>query len=268
MKKTVRGIVYQGCVICLWATTCLAQAQFLSPQITLKANELSLVTLNIQGGKEYKINSVIMFYDSVDDTTSVEVKFSEPLIEEDTTKEVLKKIRMTALPSNTELTPSRLEGGGSRKTLTFAVSNASSLSVNDVEVKVCLTGIKFEEQSGEKSLCGQGELLRRENKERIAELKKQQLEALKSAKTSEEKNIFASGFVAKGEGKNSEGGTEIHLNSQELNIPGLTASLHLKKNTAEKADPKSFDATVTYRYTYLWGRDKLRQIKKGCVPPV
>jgi len=91
---------------------------------------------------------------------------------------------------------------------------------------------------------------------------KEMLEKLdETPKTSTEKNIFASGFTAKGEGAKTEGGAEINLNSPDLGIPGLTTSLHLKKSTAEKADPKAFDLGLTYRTLFIFGRKQIEDLR-------
>ena len=108
-------------------------------------------------------------------------------------------------------------------------------------------------------LCGTGKFI---TEETVEELYNQALGVLESTpKTSEEKNIFASAFAANGNSGDTEGGAELNLNSNDLGIPGLIASAHLNKTTAENADPRYFDAGLTYRKTFIRDRKEVVAIK-------
>jgi hypothetical protein len=80
-------------------------------------------------------------------------------------------------------------------------------------------------------------------------------------KSSNEKNIFASGFVATGAG-NSQGGGNLSFNP-DLGIPGMTAFVNLNKTTVEKGDPKVFNGGARYQTVLPWGRKEIRQMAEA-----
>jgi len=75
----------------------------------------------------------------------------------------------------------------------------------------------------------------------------------KAGKSSQEKNIFASGFVTTASNGNTQGGADIHLQT-DLSVPGLRSFLNLVKTTADGSDAKNFEAGGTFRNTFLLGK--------------
>ena len=73
-----------------------------------------------------------------------------------------------------------------------------------------------------------------------------------AAKSSQEKNIFASGFVTTASSGDTQGGADIRLNT-DLGVPGLKAFLNIKKTTADGSDAKNFESGGTFRSTILLG---------------
>jgi hypothetical protein len=71
-------------------------------------------------------------------------------------------------------------------------------------------------------------------------------------KSSTEKNVFASGFVATGSGT-AQGGGNISLNP-DLGIRGMTAFVNIDKATVPKGDPKSFNGGIGYQSVLPWWR--------------
>ena len=135
------------------------------------------------------------------------------------------------------------------------------LQTEDKQVTVCFTTVFFGDKKDTpvRGLCGSGPILKDADAVK-AETDVAIQEAKKTEKTSDEKNIFASGFVAKGSGANTEGGAEIHLNSTDMGIPGLNAFAHLDKTTAANADPKHFSLGLKYTGTYLLNPSQIKQI--------
>jgi hypothetical protein len=105
-------------------------------------------------------------------------------------------------------------------------------------------------------VCGTGDLITPANINAKLALQLKKLEDTPEAKSSDEKNIFASGFTTKGDGEDVEGGAEIHLNTS-LGIPNLFAALHLLKGTGENSDPKNFELELKHRTTFIFGRKSL-----------
>lgn len=140
----------------------------------------------------------------------------------------------------------------------------TKLTTEDTVFRICFAKLNYTDAGSPKTttapVCASIDPLTPAN----VKLKKALLleELKKTPKTSEEQNIFASGFVAKGESGDAEGGAIINLNG-DLGVRGLSAMMRLNKATAENADPKNFEAGLTYRSTYLFGRanrDKIRAL--------
>lgn len=132
----------------------------------------------------------------------------------------------------------------------------TKLTPEDTVFRICFAKLNFTDAAGANKtttapVCASIDPLTPEN----VKLKKALLleELKKVPKTSEEQNIFASGFVVNGEGGDAEGGAFVNLNGN-LGVPGLSAMMRLKKTTAESADPRHFETGLTYRSTYLFGR--------------
>src|ERR1044072_7485449 len=128
-----------------------------------------------------------------------------------------------------------VEGTGDVNELRIRIPQDFNLDA-DAQVSVSFKELFFNKADGKRiraeNLSGEGTIQKTAADARVEQQKV--LEELKKVpKVSSEKNIFASGFVANGSGSDAEGGTEIHLNSNDLGIPGLFASMHLLKTTAE-----------------------------------
>jgi hypothetical protein len=80
-------------------------------------------------------------------------------------------------------------------------------------------------------------------------------------KNSNEKNIFASGFVATGSGS-AQGGGNISLNP-DLGIPGMTSFLNINAASVAKGDSKVFNAGVAYQNVLPWGRADVAAMAKA-----
>ena len=83
-------------------------------------------------------------------------------------------------------------------------------------------------------------------------------------KSSTEKNVFASGFVATGSGA-AQGGGNISLNP-DLGIRGMTAFVNIDKATVAKGDPKSFNGGVGYQSVLPWWRGDVFAMAKADDP--
>lgn len=206
--------------------------------------------------EEYKISTVS--FKSFPGQTYIDVRFSDRLDKKHPEDLNPTNTQIKTAPSNGPITVALIISRDpiSPRNLRITFASSPAIPGTDNQVQVCFTKLNFLDAAGKphattSSVCGTGNILNPENI--AAELEKQYEVLLQTPKSSTEKNIFASGFVAKGSGNTSEGGAEIHLNSNDLGIPGLTASLHLDKTTADKADPKAFQSGLTYRSTFLIG---------------
>ena len=176
-------------------------------------------------------------------------------------------ITIKALPSNKPIKPTSVtrEPGSLQEVLITYDFAETAPDLKDTQVNICFNSlhvvISDKSQTIKGPICGTGDILTPDN---IDAQKQSTLEALKKTpKSATEKNIFASGFASKGENKDSQGGAEIHLNSNDLGVPGLFASFHLVKSTADAADAKNFESTLTYRQTYIIGRGDVEKMRES-----
>jgi hypothetical protein len=198
----------------------------------------------------------------------VEVRFSAPLDRAHSEDLNASNVTVKTLPSGTPLTVktvSRVGGTPRRLQIFFTPATLPAGSASDSQIEVCFATLHFVASDGSPAttsspLCEKGTILNSANV--AAELERQFQVLAKTEKTSEEKNIFASGFATKGEGGNAEGGAEINLNSNDLNVHGLTAFMRLKKATAENADPKNFEVGLNQSTTNLIGKGDLALIRQ------
>jgi hypothetical protein len=143
------------------------------------------------------------------------------------------------------------------------------ITEDNISFQLCFARLSFQNAAGvnqmrTEPLCTTLDLTNPRNIE--ARLAAELAKLKEVPKTSEERNIFASGFTSTGAGEETEGGAEINLNPK-FGIPGLTAVLHLKKSTAEKADPRHFSLGANYRSFYLFGGESHRQINNILAKP-
>ncbi len=89
-------------------------------------------------------------------------------------------------------------------------------------------------------------------------------EAAKTENSADQKNIFTGINVADPSGQGAQGNAEIHLNGT---LPGLGNALkisaNLIKSSADNADPKEFDVSVTFRKQHLFVASATRNVIKA-----
>jgi hypothetical protein len=125
-------------------------------------------------------------------------------------------------------------------------------------VQICFASVTYtmaqDEQTTTGEICGAVSA-------DIRSAKTAALERLsKIPKRSNEKDIFASGFVTMA-GSESQGGADISLNP-DFKIPNLTSFLNIKKTTTDEGDPKHFEGGVRYRGVLPWGRGHLNELAR------
>ena len=225
---------------------------------------LACVSARAQTPEELKITSAQL--DTIASKLVAEVLFSanlDPGHPEDLNDN---NAKVRALPSNMDLKVGDIKRviAAPRRLQIFFTAGQADPPTTETDVRVCFTQLHFIAADGTASVgsdvCGEGMILNFAN--RAAALNKQFEVLSKTEKSSEERNIFASGFVANGEGGDAEGGAEINLNSNDLGVRGLTAFMRLKKATAEEADPKHLEFGINQSTTSLIGRSSLTEIRR------
>ena len=222
--------------------------------------------------KEYKISLVTFTFIRQSGDVFVDVTFSDNLdLTQTQDLSVANIISIKAQPSGTEVTPLPGTGGNvqvlpfSQRKLRITIDQTKKLPTDaDNKVDICFREIHFidaDQTTHSSGVCGTGDLLNPANLKAKLAMQLKKLEDTPEAKSSDEKNIFASGFTTKGEGNDAEGGAEIHLNSKDLGVPNLFASLHLLKGTGENADPKNFELELKHRTTFIFGANKLAEAR-------
>lgn len=222
------------------------------------------VVARAQTTEELKIDRLQL--DTVASKLVVEVRFTAELdlghpedLNDDNAK-------VTTLPGAMGLAAGDIDRvfGTPRRLQIFFTAGQADPPTTETDVRVCFTQLHFVATDGTasvaKNVCGEGRILNFANR---ADALNEQFQVLsKTEKTSEERNIFASGFVANGEGEDAEGGAEVNLNSNDLGVRGLTAFMRLKKATAEEADPKHLEIGINQSTTSLIGRGSLAEIRR------
>lgn len=211
------------------------------------------LTASARPAEEYQIKSAVFY--NFPSEKRIAVEFTDPLDQRHPEDLAVANVEVHSMPSNTRIDVDRVQrrGGSPRDLKIVALTTPPA---TDDKVQVCFTRLNFRTAGRQahpttSQICFTGDMATPAN---IAARLEKDFEVLQQTpKTSDEKNIFASGFASKGEGESSEGGAQINLNSNDLGIPGLFVSMHLDKTTADNADPKHFDAGITYRSTYLFG---------------
>jgi hypothetical protein len=242
MQLRVRLIV--GCLLVLFAASLLANAQ--------------------PATGDYKISRAR--FTNFPKDKYVDIRFTDPLDQSHTEDLAATNVQIESLPSNTAITVENIgRVFGSPRDLRVTVSAGTSTPATDDKLQVCFAKLNFLDAAGKAhpttaQVCSTGDVVTPSN---VGDKLEQQFQILQQTpKTSDEKNIFASGFAAKGNGNKTDGGAQINLNSNDLGIAGLFVSLHLDKTTALNADPKYFEAALTYRSTYLFGASGADETRK------
>lgn len=197
-------------------------------------------------------------------TFEVRVVFTNPLAPRVPENTVVSNITVTTAPSGIPLVVKRAFQEGSLEEV-FVELDPSVLPGEDGQFVICFNTLRFRNSQDPSNtitktrVCLTGDI--EDAEKTMVRLEQLFTDLGEVPKSSTEKNIFASGFVAKGEGEGSEGGGTLNLNSNDLGVPGLTAFTHLKKTTAENADPKHYDVGLNYRSTLLVHRKTLGDIR-------
>ncbi|MGO9085914.1 MAG: hypothetical protein ACLQBK_11860 [Candidatus Sulfotelmatobacter sp.] len=149
---------------------------------------------------------------------------------------------------------------GTRKAIQVVFAGSPPTDVTDA--KVCFHRLTFLDAQGKNhdasEVCTSVSV---ETTSTIASQKQQALDDLKKVpKTSQEKNIFASGFITTAS-NGSDGGANVNLNSNDLGIPGLTAFWHLDKTTSTGGDPKNFEAGMNLRNVLLFAKADVQKMQ-------
>jgi hypothetical protein len=220
-----------------------------------------------QTADDFKIDSVRLNPVITGSDVFINVRFSGRLDTSHSEDLVTSNVSVKTLPSNTPVAVRSVGRVGAARLLQLNLGPPPlpAAAAHDTEVEVCFTTLNFIPSAGGTAattspVCGKGMILSPANV--AAELDKQFEVLSKTEKTSEERNIFASGFVANGEGGDAEGGAEVNLNSNDLGVRGLTAFMRLKKATAEEADPKHLEIGINQSTTSLIGRGSLAEIRR------
>jgi hypothetical protein len=164
-------------------------------------------------------------------------------------------VTVEALPSKAMLTVIDIKRlGGDPTELELALSGDAALS--DVQLKLTINrALNFRDGQGARLVNGPftfTSTLIKDSRTLQDAMQKLVDEMTRAGKSSQEKNIFASGFVTTG--GQTQGGADINLNSVDLGVPGLTSFMTLRKTTADGSDPKNFEAGATFRATFLRGQ--------------
>jgi hypothetical protein len=194
-------------------------------------------------------------------------------------------IRITFLPSGRVVPQSEIVAadtvfiaGFNRQVLQIVLTSAATTkpAPGDNQVQVRFQTLHFLDTGATASVTktgvtGTGPIFDATN---INDLVDATTEALKnavaSAKTSEEKNIFAAlnVTVPSGGGGDTEGSGDIIINRNLQSLPfgqglfdRLNFGLKLKKASEEKADPRHFETGLTFRKTFLINRAKIEAVK-------
>jgi len=218
--------------------------------------------------KEYKISLVTLTFVRATGDVYLDVTFTDNLdLTQVSDLSVTNIISIKTQPSGIDLTPLPGNAGniqtvlGNPRKLRIQIDQTKRLpAVNDMTVDICFREIHFIDADMTphvNGVCGTGDLITGANLKSKLAMQVKKLEDTPDAKSSDERNIFASGFTTKGEGEDAEGGAEIHLNTKDLGVPNLFASLHLLKGTGENADPKNFELELKHRTTFIFGRKNL-----------
>lgn len=221
-----------------------------------------------QTAGDFKIDSVRLNPILPGSDVFINVRFSESLDAGHSEDLLTSNVTVKTLPSDTTLAVRSVgRAGGTARLLQINLGPPPlpAATSGDTEVEVCFATLNFINSddgatAAASRVCGKGMILSPAN---VADELEKQFEVLsETEKTQEERNIFASGFVANGEGGDAEGGAEVNLNSNDLGVRGLTAFMRLKKATAEEADPKHLEIGINQRTTSLIGRGSLGEIRR------
>jgi hypothetical protein len=216
---------------------------------------LACGALTAQNPKEFAIGSM----DAVIKGSNkfLDVFFTQPLDAAHAEDLAATGVTVEALPSKTALTVTGIKRlGGDPTEVEISLSGAAAPS--DVQVKLTINRtLNFRDGQNAHPASGPftfTSTLIKDAKTLQDAMQKLVDDMTKAGKSSQEKNIFASGFVTTASGGQTQGGSDIHLNSMDLGIPGLKSFLNIQKTTSDGSDAKNFEAGGTFRSTLLLGK--------------
>jgi hypothetical protein len=196
-----------------------------------------------------KPNSATLFWlaDQGDHGRFAQVEFSQGLSQLPS----VGQIHLTAKPSNTPLVVSnpRFPAGTSTKIeVDWTLDNLPKKDDTEFTIKIDQVTTSTGTAS---NLEANGPLYQRANVQTFIDAQKKAFDdAIAVAKTSEEKNVFATLSVSAPTSGSAAGDADIHLNRWVGQ--NVFLSLALNKSSAEAADPKHFDTSVTFRKVFLF----------------
>jgi hypothetical protein len=192
----------------------------------------------------------------------IRVDFSDPH-SDDKRDLSFANVSVTTTPSNKALALTKngtFEAGfGQNQVATFELSSEAVTPPGDTTVKVCFATYTFTGKTVT-NLCGEGKIY---NDANIADLvndsKKALNDAVSSAKTSADKNIFAGlNISVPSGGGETQGSGDLNLNHYfafPLVGQGIFG-LEVKKGSSTNADPRHFTGGIKARKTWLLGASK------------
>jgi hypothetical protein len=196
-----------------------------------------------------KTNSATLFWlaDQGDNGRFAQVEFDQPLSQ----LPAVGQIHLTAKPSGTSLIvshPRFPSGNSTRLEVDWTLDNLPKK--DDTQFTITIDQVTTSTGTAS-NLQADGSLYQRANVQTFIDAQKKKFDdAIALAKTSEEKNVFASLNVSAPTSGSAAGDADIHLNRWVGE--NVFLSLALNKSSAENADPKHFDASVTVRKVFLF----------------
>jgi hypothetical protein len=165
--------------------------------------------------------------------------------------------------ANTLLVP----GFGSTVALIALKSTAPKPAPNDKEIEVTFLALHFAGGTTKTSVKATGLIYDPTNIGDLVDNTRKALEdAVANAKTPDEKNFAGLNITVPSGGGDSEGSGDIVFNRSRVFpygslIDRINFGVKLNKASEEKADPRHFEAGLTFRKTFLFGGKKLRELR-------
>jgi len=237
----------------------------LFPKCALFCSGLLCILCTRVNAQDYQIKDAFLTY--IPPTFTIKVALTDSIDQSAVGDINALSTTVTALPSGISLKLRQAYlAQGSFKTVFVDLDPQQLPAASDKLFTICFKQLRFTDKNDSTkppvlrtSVCSTGNIESEvQTRARMEQIFKD-LEAV--PKESTEKNIFASGFVTKGSGGDSQGGADLSLNSNDLGVPGLTANLHMQKTTSENADPKHFDVGLNYRSTVLFNGGDISAIR-------
>lgn len=165
--------------------------------------------------------------------------------------------------ANTQLVP----GFGSTVALIALKSTAPKPAPNDKEIEVTFLALHFAGGTTKTSAKATGPIYDPTNIDDLVDNTRKALEeAVANAKTPDEKNFAGLNITVPSGGGDTEGSGDIVFNRSHVFpygslIDRINFGVKLNKASEEKADPRHFEAGLTFRKTFLFGARKIRELR-------